>query len=211
MTAALGDRERAELLRLGTATLYEAARRDCFLPHRLRPAWPGAALVGRALPVWAAPADNLALHAALDSAEPGDVLVVDGHQRACGYWGEILAVAALARGVVGLVIDGGVRDVARLAQLGFPAFSASIAVRTTVKQDAGRIGQPLELGGVTIERGDVIVADDDGVISLPAADLEQVLDAARARDRAEAGYLERIGAGESTLDIYQLRRLLGPG
>lgn len=120
-------------------------------------------------------------------------------------------MAALARGVVGLVIDGGVRDVARLAQLGFPAFSASIAVRTTVKQDAGRIGQPLELGGVTIERGDVIVADDDGVISLPAADLEQVLDAARARDRAEAGYLERIGAGESTLDIYQLRRLLGPG
>lgn len=199
----------AELLRLGTATLYEASKLDCFLPPRIRPAWPGAAVAGRALPVVAAPADNLALHAALEHARIGEVLVVDGRGEECGYWGEVLTVAAQASGVTGLVIDGGVRDVDRLRDRGFPTFSSSIAVRGTAKADAGAVGDPIVLGGTRVERGDLVVADVDGVVVIPRAVEAAVLEQARAREAAEAGYLERIAAGELTLDIYGLRPAAG--
>ncbi len=199
-----------ELLELGTSTLYEASRSDCFLPSTLRPAWRGAALVGRALPVALTAADNLPLHVALEVAEPGDVLVADGQGEPCGYWGEVLAVAAQQRGVAGLVIDGGVRDVDRLAELRFPVFSSSIAMRGTGKRDAGTVGAPVRLGRTVIHRGDLVVADTDGVLVLPADRVVDVLDAARARQRQEAGYLDRLRAGELTLDIYGFRALLPP-
>lgn len=195
----------ATLLRLGTATLYEAARIDCALPARLRPVWPGATIVGRALPVATAPADNLPLHLALDHARPGDVLVVDAGQEARGYWGEILTAAAQARGIVGLVIDGGVRDVDRLRARRFPVFSSAVAVHTTVKADPGTIGDPVTLGGVRVERGDLVVADTDGVVVVPRSRVASVVEAATAREAAEAGYLDRIAAGERTVDIYGLR------
>ncbi|MFE2598559.1 4-carboxy-4-hydroxy-2-oxoadipate aldolase/oxaloacetate decarboxylase [Streptomyces sp. NPDC059396] len=195
----------AVLLRLGTATLYEAAKLDCFLPPRIRPVWPGAAVAGRALPVSTAPADNLPLHLALEQAEPGDVLVVDGRQEACGYWGEVLTAAAQARGVAGLVIDGGVRDADRLRERGFPVFSSAIAVRTTVKDDTGTVGSPITLDGATVSRGDLVVADTDGVVVIPRASVAAVLERGRAREAAEAGYLDRIAGGELTLDIYGFR------
>ncbi|MFF2060263.1 4-carboxy-4-hydroxy-2-oxoadipate aldolase/oxaloacetate decarboxylase [Streptomyces sp. NPDC058200] len=204
-TAASGDIDTAAFLRLGTATLYEASKLDCFLPPRIRPVWPGAAVVGRALPVATAPADNLPLHLALEVAEPGDVLVVDGRQEACGYWGEVLTAAARARGIVGLVIDGGVRDVDRLRERGFPVFSSGVAVRTTVKDDAGTVGVPITLGAATVSRGDLVVADADGVVVIPRALVASVLERGKAREAAEAGYLSRIAGGELTLDIYGFR------
>ncbi|MEV4513362.1 4-carboxy-4-hydroxy-2-oxoadipate aldolase/oxaloacetate decarboxylase [Dactylosporangium sp. NPDC049525] len=196
----------AALLALGTATLYEASGLDCILPHRIRPAWPGAALAGTALTVSAPPGDNLALHLALEHAEPGDVLVVDGGGEPFGYWGEVLAEAALARGVTGLVIDGGVRDVERLRDLPFPAFSTWTAIRGTVKHATGPIGAPLPLGAVTVYRGDMIVADADGIVALPAAELARITAAAEARASAESEYLRRIRAGASTMDIYGFGR-----
>lgn len=194
-----------EWLSLGAATVYEASKLDCALPATLRPAWPGAAIAGPALPVRTAPGDNLPLHLVLELARPGDVLVVDGRGVACGYWGEVLTVAAQQRGVAGLVIDGGVRDVEQLAELRFPVFSSVIAIPGTVKSDPGALGEPLTIGTVTIHRGDVVVADTDGVVVVPASSTEDVLAASRRRHEAERGYLERIRSGELTVDIYGLR------
>ncbi|MFC4029946.1 4-carboxy-4-hydroxy-2-oxoadipate aldolase/oxaloacetate decarboxylase [Streptomyces polygonati] len=204
-TVASQDFDSAAFLRLGTATLYEASKLNCFLPPRIRPVWAGAAVVGRALPVTTGPADNLPLHIALELARPGDVLVVDGRQEACGYWGEVLSAAAAARGVLGLVIDGGVRDTDQLRERGFPVFSSSVAVRTTVKDDAGTVGDPITLGGVPVARGDLVVADADGVVVIPRLSADAVLAAGLAREAAEAGYLSRIAEGELTLDIYGFR------
>jgi 4-hydroxy-4-methyl-2-oxoglutarate aldolase len=210
MTAAPTTGPAAELLALGTATVYEASKLWCFLPHRISAAWPGAAVAGRALPVRAAPGDNLALHRALEHARAGDVLVVDAGGQAYGYWGEVLTVAAQYRGVAGLVIDGGVRDVDRLRELRFPTFSSSVTVRTTVKEWPGTVGEPIRIGGVRIDHGDPVLADADGVVILPAADAEGILSAARQRAEDERRYLERIRAGSSTLDIYSLRSKLAP-
>jgi 4-hydroxy-4-methyl-2-oxoglutarate aldolase len=194
-----------EWLVLGAATVYEASKLDCALPATLRPAWAGAAVAGPALPVRTAPADNLPLHLALEQARPGEVLVVDGHGVACGYWGEVLTVAAQQRGIAGLVIDGGVRDVDRLAELGFPVFSSVVAIPGTVKADPGTIGEPITIGTAPVARGDIVVADADGVVVVPMAKAAEVLAAARRRQQAEAGYLARLRSGELTTDIYGLR------
>ena len=120
------DIDAVELLSMGSATLYEASKNDLYLDAAFRPAWDGAQIVGRALPVSARLGDNLALHWGVADAEPGDVLMVDAGGGEFGYWGEVMAVAARARGITGLIIDGGVRDTRELAALGFPAFSTSI-------------------------------------------------------------------------------------
>lgn len=193
-----------ELLELGSATVYEASGLDCDLDPAIRPVWPGARVAGPALPVRTAAADNLPLHLAVARARPGEVLVVDGRAAACGYWGEVLAVAARARGIAGLVIDGGVRDVERLAELGFPVFSSAVAVRRTAKADPGVVGGPVEVGGRPVVRGDVVVADADGVVVLPAGRLAAVREAARERAAKEARHLDRIRGGELTVDLYGL-------
>ncbi len=200
----------AELLRLGSATLYEASGLDCFLDAAFRPAWDGAAIVGRAVPVSTQAGDNLALHHGLEAAGPGDVLVVDGGGAPFGYWGEVMAVAAQARGIAGLVIDGGVRDTAQLQELGFAAFSTSISIRGTIKQWPGTIGIPITLRGRVVHEGDLVVADRDGVAILPSGDVDRILDAARARAAKEDAYLARLRAGELTLDLYDFRRLGDP-
>jgi 4-hydroxy-4-methyl-2-oxoglutarate aldolase len=197
---------RAELLELGTATLYEASGLDCFLPATLRPVWSGAQVVGTALPVRTAPGDNLPLHVALEQARPGEVLVVDAGGVPHGYWGEVLTVAAQQRGVLGLVIDGGVRDTDRLEALGFPVFSSWVALQGTAKDDPGSVGEPLTLGRAAVARGDVVVADRDGVVVLPAARFDDVLAAGRARQQKEAAFLDRIRDGELTLDLYGFSR-----
>lgn len=194
-----------EWLTLGAATVYEASKLDCALPVTLRPAWPGAAVAGPALPVRTAPADNLPLHLALEAAQPGEVLVVDGRGAAHGYWGEVLTVAAQARGLTGLVIDGGVRDVDRLAELAFPAFSTAIAIPGTIKSDPGTVGAPITIGTVSVARGDIVIADIDGVVVVPQAKAADVLAASHRRQEAEQAYLTRIRAGELTTDIYGLR------
>ncbi|HVQ96710.1 MAG TPA: 4-carboxy-4-hydroxy-2-oxoadipate aldolase/oxaloacetate decarboxylase [Mycobacteriales bacterium] len=203
---AVDDALAVELLALGSATLYEASGLDCFLPADLRPAWPGANVVGTALPVRTAEGDNLPLHLALEVAEPGEVLVVDAAGAPHGYWGEVLAVAAQQRGVRGLVIDGGVRDTERLEVLRFPVFSSSIAVRGTVKDDPGSVGAPLTLGSAPVTRGDIVVGDRDGIVVLPIRHCPAILAAARQRQQKEEAFLARIRAGELTLDIYGFSR-----
>ena len=196
----------ARLLELGTATLYEASGIDCDLDPGIRPAWPGARLCGTALTVRTGPEDNLALHLALEQAGPGDVLVADAGGLACGYWGEILAVAAQVRGVAGLVIDGGLRDVDRLAELDFPAFSRFVAVRRTAKNVPGEIGGTVVVGGRSVARGDVVVADIDGIVFLPRDRVDTIAAAGEARVAKEEEFLGRIRAGEATPDLYGLRR-----
>ncbi|GAA2944333.1 RraA family protein [Microbacterium luteolum] len=204
------DAEAQELLRLGSATLYEASRSDCFLAPAFRPAWDGAQLVGRAYPVSAQIGDNLALHHGIEAAADGDVLVVDGGGGEFGYWGEVMTVAAQARGIRGLVIDGGVRDTAQLAALGFPAFSTSISIRGTIKQWPGAVGATITLRGRVVRRGDVIVADRDGIAVIPAERYDEVLEASRDRAAKEDAYMARLRAGETTLDVYDFRRLGAP-
>jgi 4-hydroxy-4-methyl-2-oxoglutarate aldolase len=194
------------LLELGTATLYEASGVDCDLDPAIRAAWPGAAVSGRALTVRTGPEDNLAIHLALLEAAPGDVLVVDAHALACGYWGEVLGVAARARGVAGLVIDGGVRDVERLAAIGFPAFSRFVTVRRTAKAVGGEIGGPIVVGGRPVSTGDMVVADADGVIVLPAAIVAATTAAGEARVAKEDGWMEQLRGGATTVDLLGLQR-----
>lgn len=199
------ERDASVLLRLGTATIYEASKVDCYLPARIRPAWPGASLVGRALPVRTAPADNLPIHLALERARPGDVLVVDGRNEDCGYWGDVLAVSAQALGVTGLVIDGGVRDTHSLEEMRFPVFSSHVAIRGTVKRDPGTVGEPIELDGTPVRDRDVVVADRDGIVVIAAEHYQDVLEASLAREAAESGYKDRLRAGELTLDVLGVR------
>jgi 4-hydroxy-4-methyl-2-oxoglutarate aldolase len=205
MSPSLEPAVAARLLELGTATLYEASGIDFILDAALRPVWPGARVCGTALPLRASPEDNLALHLAVERAQPGDVLVADAGGLACGYWGEILAVAAQVRGVAGLVVDGGVRDVDRLAELRFPVWSRWISVRRTAKERHEGVGVTTVVAGVAVEPGDVVVADADGVIVLPSARVDEIAAAGEERLAKEDGFLERIRAGESTVDLFGLR------
>lgn len=202
---AVSDETLARLGEIDAATLYEASGLDCAMEPEIRPVWPGATIVGRALPLRTHPADNLPLHIALEDARPGDVLVVDGRQELCGYWGEVLAVAAQMRGVKGLVIDGGCRDVERMAEIGFPVFARGVSVRRTGKNFRGRINETLVVAGVPVSPGDAVVADPDGVIVIPAGAVDATLAAADERLAKEAGFMERIRGGELTLDIYGFR------
>lgn len=188
----------------GAATLAEVVGRPCWCDPALRPVWPGARTVGRALPVATGPRDNLAIHRALVKAAAGDVLVVDGHGELAGYWGEIMTIAAMEGGVRGLVIDGGVRDTEPIARLGFPVFARGICVAGTAKADAGTVGEPVEVGGLRVERGDVVVADADGIVAFGVDELDGVLSRARERLEKERAVAARIRAGEATVGIYSL-------
>lgn len=199
-----------ELLAMGSATLYEASKQDLFLDSSFRPAWDGARIVGRALPVEAAVGDNLALHWGIAEARPGEVLLVDAGGGDYGYFGEVMAVASQARGIAGLVIDGGVRDTVQLAELGFPAFSTAISIRGTEKSWPGTVGRTTTLRGRVVARGDLVVADRDGVAVIPQADVLHVVKAARERVVKEDMYMERLRGGELTLDLYGFRGLGSP-
>jgi len=141
----------------------------------------------------------------LPEAAAGDVLVVDAGGDIGGYWGKVLTVAAQQRGLAGLVIDGGVRDVADLKELRFPVFARGIDVRGTIKRDRGEIAAPVTVGGVRVEHGDLVLGDGDGVVSVPAAKIDQVLVAAHEREARERDVVERLCRGELTVDIYGLR------
>ena len=190
-----------------SASLHEAAGRIGSLPSHIRPVASVMRVSGPALPVRCPPGDNLWIHKALAIAGPGDVLVVEcGPGDEFGYWGEIMATAALARGVAGLVITGGVRDSLELAALGLPTFSGRICIQSTGKDPAGdgAIGEPVRIGAVTVRTGDLVVGDADGVLVLSPQVAEWAVPAARDRDRKEQGIIERIKAGASTLDVYNL-------
>lgn len=196
----------SELSALGTATLLEAWPAALLIDRPLRPLAAGMVLAGPALTVACAPGDNLALHLAIAAARPGDVLVVDyGGRLDSGPFGEIMALACRMHGVVGLLIDGAVRDSAQIAASGFPVFCLGLNIRGTTKLDAGTIGGPLRMGSANINPGDMVVADADGIICIPAQDMDAAFSAASARAAREALMMDRLRAGETTLQILGLQ------
>ncbi len=200
---AADDEVRKELLELGSATLGESGGQA--MRARVKPAWHGARLAAPAVPVRCTPGDNLAIHVAVAEAAQGHVLVVDvGDVPERGYWGEVLTTGAESRGLSGLVIDGGVRDVEAIAAHGFPVFSATIALRGATKQSPGTVGMPVVVGGVSVATGDWVVGDADGVTVVSAAQLSTVLDAGRTRARKEERIFEALRNGSTTIELLDL-------
>ena len=193
----------AALARLGSATVGESG--GLAAHRRLRPAWPGAAVAAPAYPVGCTPGDNLAVHVAVTKAPRGSVLVVDvGQVVDRGYWGEVLTTAAEAAGLAGLILDGGVRDVAALQAHGFPVFSAAIALTGATKDRPGTVGVPVRVGGVRVAAGDWVVADVDGVSFVPRQSVDDVLAAGQDREAKEAGFFAALRSGSTTVELLGL-------
>jgi 4-hydroxy-4-methyl-2-oxoglutarate aldolase len=191
------------LAALGAATLGESGARP-MAPH-IKSVWAGAAIVAPAYTVRCMPADNLAVHLAVTLAPAGSVLVVDAsHEPERGYWGEVLTTAAQARGIVGLVIDGCVRDVDALEAHGFAVFSAGIALRGAAKVSGGAVDMPVTVGNVEVDPGDWIVGDRDGVAVVPAAAVADVITAGEARAAKESEFFARLKEGTTTVELLDL-------
>lgn len=191
--------------RLGTSTIFEASGlATSATDTAIRPVWAGASLAGPAFPVECAPGDNLAIHLALEKAPRGSVLVVATGGFVAGYWGEVLTVGAEAAGIRGLVIDGGVRDIAALTARRFPVFTRGISMRGTIKASTPSIGLPLSFTGTPVADGDLVVADDDGVVIIPAAHAQAALDQGQARADKEAAIMAELQQGRTTVDLLGL-------
>lgn len=194
------------LMGFGTATLHEAMGQRGAMTSAIRPIAPGLRLAGAALTVECATADNLMIHAALEHARAGDVLVVDakGYLEA-GLFGDVLATAAQARGVTGIVIDGCVRDTAALREMGFAAFARGISIRGTTKDAWFPLGRAINCGGLAVSPGDAVIGDDDGVVVVPRAEIGSAVAASHQRVNKEAQFRRRLRSGETTVDILGLR------
>ncbi|UQU62435.1 4-carboxy-4-hydroxy-2-oxoadipate aldolase/oxaloacetate decarboxylase [Couchioplanes caeruleus] len=199
----------AELRGAGVATAHEAAGRTGLLGPRIEARQAGAAIAGSAVTVSCHPGDNLMVHAAVEVCRPGDVLVVTTTSPSTdGMVGDLLATSLAARGVVGIVIDAGVRDLATLRAMGFPVWSRAVHAQGTVKASPGSVNVPVVAAGQIVRPGDIVVADDDGVLAVPAVSGRAVADAAARRLANEAARRETLAAGTLGVDLYRLRPLL---
>jgi len=199
--------------KLSVATVHEAQGRVGLLSPEIRPVKAGLKLVGRAVTVFATPGDNIMIHVAMEQCEPGDVMVVGVNSRSdCGYFGDLLATLMQARGIAGLVIDSGVRDLADLRQMNIPVFSRCISAQGTVKETLGDVNVPIVCGGQVINPSDLIIGDDDGVVVVRRYELDLVAQNSEAREDKEAAIRAKYRGGILGLDMNNMRqRLLDMG
>lgn len=197
------------LAAMGSATVHEAIGRRGFLGPDIRPIQTGTRIAGTAVTALCHPGDNLMIHAAVETCQPGDILVVAVSAPSThGFFGDLLATSVQARGVRGLVIDGGVRDTADLRAMGFPAWSRHVSCQGTVKATPGSVNVPVVIGGQAVGPGDVVCADDDGVVVVSRSEAEWALEMSRQRLAKEEQARARLAAGELGLDMYGLRQQL---